>query len=770
MAQTKIRGNTQIKPGTITHVEIAANADIKLSQLEQGMELILRDGSVAFTGSIDLGNNQIKNVAAPTEAKDAANKEYVDTAITSVRTDIDAAELRLDEVEAKNIEQDGRLFSVESKNTEQDDRLDSAEGRLDEVESKNLEQDGRLDSVEAKNLEQDGRITSAEGRLDDVEAKNIEQDGRITSVEIKNTEQDGRLTAVESKNTEQDGRLTAVESKNTEQDGRLTAVEDKNTEQDSRLAAVESKNIEQDGRLDDVESKNLEQDERLDDVESKNVEQDGRLDDVESKNVEQDGRLDDVETNLSFPSTKVYENNAAVYADAKPGIVDPQLRDGWYFKNTIAGDKVNWYFYDGQTNNIQLSQFSGYAVVTVDNLANKPFLVVYTTPQLDGNDSGAFYRSVRKYSIPSSMEAGKKYLVYFGDEPKVRTDLPRLELSLLAESGPLASTERVLTTAFHSDSQAAVNSVEFVVEALGVSASNFKLEAILKIRHATQASLDKEIADRIAGDAATLASANAYTDMAIENLINGAPEFLDTLKELADALANDPNFAATIAGQFNSVFTRLDDIEDKNIEQDGRLDSAEDRLDSVEAKNVEQDGRLDGVESKNIEQDGRLNSVESKNVEQDGRLDDVESKNVEQDGRLDSVEAKNVEQDGRLDSAKLSIEELEQNLAAEINSRKLEDSLLESRIIDVESSVSEIKDQVGIFESDISDLESKLAAEELRAKSAESYLQDQIDSITTDIGVDLEGRVTAVEAKNVEQDGRLDDVESKNVEIGRAHV
>ena len=40
-----------------------------------------------------------------------------------------------------------------------------------------------------------------------------------------------------------------------------------------------------------------------------------------------------------------------------------------------------------------------------------------------------------------------------------------------------------------------------------------------------------------AGDAATLASANSYTDTAISDLTNGADAALDTLKEIGDALS-----------------------------------------------------------------------------------------------------------------------------------------------------------------------------------------------------------------------------------------
>jgi hypothetical protein len=67
------------------------------------------------------------------------------------------------------------------------------------------------------------------------------------------------------------------------------------------------------------------------------------------------------------------------------------------------------------------------------------------------------------------------------------------------------------------------------------------------------AAVSAEAADRIAGDAATLASANSYADGKITALVNGAPAILDTLKELSDALGADANFAATVAGQIAAI-------------------------------------------------------------------------------------------------------------------------------------------------------------------------------------------------------------------------
>ena len=44
----------------------------------------------------------------------------------------------------------------------------------------------------------------------------------------------------------------------------------------------------------------------------------------------------------------------------------------------------------------------------------------------------------------------------------------------------------------------------------------------------------------------------SYVDTKVANLVNSAPETLDTLNELASALGNDPNFATTVATQIGN--------------------------------------------------------------------------------------------------------------------------------------------------------------------------------------------------------------------------
>lgn len=53
----------------------------------------------------------------------------------------------------------------------------------------------------------------------------------------------------------------------------------------------------------------------------------------------------------------------------------------------------------------------------------------------------------------------------------------------------------------------------------------------------------------------------SYVSQEINDLIGGAPDTLDTLKEIAEALGNDPNFATTITNMINNIGLRVDDIE-----------------------------------------------------------------------------------------------------------------------------------------------------------------------------------------------------------------
>jgi len=83
MAETQIAGR-QIKDGAIDNSKLAAGAAIASSKLSDGANFIKKDGSVAFTGSVSLGNQTITSLGTPSASTDATNKTYVDTAIAGL--------------------------------------------------------------------------------------------------------------------------------------------------------------------------------------------------------------------------------------------------------------------------------------------------------------------------------------------------------------------------------------------------------------------------------------------------------------------------------------------------------------------------------------------------------------------------------------------------------------------------------------------------------------------------------------------------------------
>ena len=135
------------------------------------------------------------------------------------------------------------------------------------------------------------------------------------------------------------------------------------------------------------------------------------------------------------------------------------------------------------------------------------------------------------------------------------------------------------------------------------------------------ADLSAEQTARIAGDAATLSSAESYTDTKIAQLVNSAPAMLDTLGEIAAALQTEQGATTTILNAIASEQTRAEGAESA---LDGRLDILEGantvvgsvaqqvkvETDRAEAAESALDGRLDVLEAKQWRQAVILSAVQ----------------------------------------------------------------------------------------------------------------------------------------------------------------
>ena len=213
-----------------------------------------------------------------------------------------------------------------------------------------------------------------------------------------------------------------------------------------------------------------------------------------------DERVVPIEERSEVTTVYAYENNAQVFADGQPGVKDPSalIRDGWYFKNTIAGQKINWYYFDGLSQGTcTLGDFkSAYAVMTFDAVSSAaaPIIAVYTLPTGTGDAIPGFAHSRIIYdgTMTPTPVVGKQYLVYAGENPPVHPNLPRINLPIIPglSIGDKLPAEQILTISFGSSSGAGVNQVQFMVETLGLFSDPVKHELDLRIRVASQLELD----------------------------------------------------------------------------------------------------------------------------------------------------------------------------------------------------------------------------------------------------------------------------------------
>lgn len=260
----------------------------------------------------------------------------------------------------------------------------------------------------------------------------------------------------------------------------------------------------------------------------------------------------------------LYENNPAVYADAYPGTQDPEYQEGWYFKNLQQGNKVNWYFFDGTLENVSLSDFSAYAIVTFKSVSSKPFFGLYTF-RMGSGDAGSWYRSRKVYVPVNSALANVKYLMYFGQDPKIHAELPRLQMTLSSSTvGPQDPSERVMTISLGSDSGASAGSCEFLAEAVGIKTTSISRKLSLKVRKASVSDLSFESSQRENGDSnlsALIDEESQRAQVAEYNLQLMTEEAKDrsfhTGVQLADTISN---FVETVHESVSSMFGEGDDI------------------------------------------------------------------------------------------------------------------------------------------------------------------------------------------------------------------
>lgn len=91
-----------------------------------------------------------------------------------------------------------------------------------------------------------------------------------------------------------------------------------------------------------------------------------------------------------------------------------------------------------------------------------------------------------------------------------------------------------------------------------------------------------------------LSTAKLYTDQKISDLVGGAPDALDTLKELADALGNDANVAANVTKKIGELSNSLtSEINTRKASDDEISANIKTQVDRLQASDTALSDRLD---------------------------------------------------------------------------------------------------------------------------------------------------------------------------------
>lgn len=105
------------------------------------------------------------------------------------------------------------------------------------------------------------------------------------------------------------------------------------------------------------------------------------------------------------------------------------------------------------------------------------------------------------------------------------------------------------------------------------------------------ADTSKQVTDKVNEGVST---ANLYTDSKIAGLVGGAPEALDTLKELADALGNDANIAATVTKKIGDVSDKLNqEIQDRKDADTNAANNVASQVNELQKTDQDLSDRLD---------------------------------------------------------------------------------------------------------------------------------------------------------------------------------
>lgn len=223
---------------------------------------------------------------------------------------------------------------------------------------------------------------------------------------------------------------------------------------------------------------------------------------------------------------------------------------------------------------------------------------------------------------------------------------------------------------------------------------------------------------------------------AISDLIDGADDALDTLKELAEALGNDPNFATTITNKLTDLRNALTDEVNRAKEEEGKLstqisevnsnfikavDLLNDKIDTAVTNLINKIDKVEAKVDKNTADIADLrNETTGSLAEAKAYAKDLVDKEAELRKTADDALSESIHQLNTLhinDKA-----ELKQDIAAEAQLRANADSNIQLKLTE----------EITNRQTGDAALESKLSDEVVNRKAADETLQNSITKEVAD--------------------------------------
>ena len=221
----------------------------------------------------------------------------------------------------------------------------------------------------------------------------------------------------------------------------------------------------------------------------------------------------------------------------------------------------------------------------------------------------------------------------------------------------------------------------------------------------------------------------------ISDLVDGADDALDTLKELAEALGNDPNFATTITNKLTDLRTALTEEVNRAKEAEAALGAAVAAVQDNLEYGLDQIKKIDTVKADLKAEIDRVEKKVDKNAEDIKDLEDkVNQGNDELEKELKDLIQK--EKDERIaadNEIKESVNELktlhindkaalEAKIAEETANRTNADTVLDSKI----------NEEITNRQSDTQALQSKIDQERVDRHSEDQVLHNEISKEVAD--------------------------------------